>query len=52
MVTENSTAPFSVISRQQEVPEGPKVFKLFSRQPLSNDTLQRIFQDLTILAVR
>ena len=52
MVTENSTAPFSVVSRQREVPEGRKVFKLFSRQPLSNETLDGIFQDLTILAVR
>ena len=52
MVTENSTAPFSVVSRQQEVPKGRKVFKLFSRQPLSNETLEGIFQDLTILAVR
>ena len=52
MVAENSTAPFSVIGPQQKLPDGLKVFKLFSRQPLLNATLEAIFQDLEVLAER
>ncbi|CAL5225135.1 g7913 [Coccomyxa viridis] len=52
MVTENSTAPFSSIAPQRELPSGLKVYKLFSRQPLWSGTLQEIFQNLTVLEDR
>ena len=52
MVAENSTAPFSVIGPQCELAGGLKVFKLFSREPLSNATLGDIFQNLTVLTER
>ena len=52
MVAENSTAPFSVIGPQRELAGGLKVFKLFSREPLSNATLGDIFQNLTVLTER
>lgn len=52
MVTENSTAPFSVIGPQRKLPDGLIVFKLFSRQPLLKATLEAIFQDLEVLAER
>ncbi len=48
MVTENSTAPFSVIAPQRELPKGLKVYKLFSRKPLLSGTLEEIFQNLTV----
>ena len=52
MVSENSTAPFSVIAPQRELPNGLKVFKLFSSQPLWSGTLDDIFQNLTVLEDR
>ena len=52
MVAENSTAPFSVIGPQRQLAGGLKVFKLFSRAPLSSATLGDIFQNLTVLAER
>ena len=52
MVTENSTALFSVIGPQRALAGGLKVFKLFSRAPLSNATLGDIFQNLTVLTER
>ena len=52
MVAENSTAPFSVIGPQRALAGGLKVFKLFSREPLSNATLGDIFQNLTVLTER
>ena len=52
MVTENSTAPFSVIAPQRELPNGLKVFKLFSSQPLWSRTLESIFQNMTVLKDR
>ena len=52
MVTENSTAPFSVIAPQRELQNGLKVYKLFSSQPLWSGTLQEIFQNLTVLEDR
>ena len=52
MVAENSSAPFSVIGPQRALAGGLKVFKLFSRAPLSNPTLGDIFQNLTVLTER
>ena len=52
MVTENSTAPFSVIAPQRGLQDGLKVFKLFSSQPLWSGTLDDIFQNLTVLEDR
>ena len=52
MVTENSTAPFSVIAPQRELEGGLKVFKLFSRQPLRSGALEGIFHNLTVLEAR
>ena len=52
MVTENSTAPFSVIAPQRGLQDDLKVFKLFSSQPLWSGTLDDIFQNLTVLEDR
>ena len=52
MVTENSTAPFSVIAPQRKLKDGLKVFKLFSRQPLQSRALEQIFHNLTVLESR
>lgn len=52
MVSEDAPTPFSVIGPQKSLPNGMRIFKLFSRQPLANSTLHAIFGNLTLLASR
>ncbi len=52
MVTEDASTPFSVIGPQRRLQNGLVVYKLFSQAALTEDVLQRIFHNLTILAQR
>lgn len=52
MVTEDAQTPFSVIGPQKSLPDGLRIYKLFSRQPLEGTTLDAIFANLTVLADR
>ena len=52
MVTEDAKTPFSVIGPQKTLPNGLRIYKIFSRQPLEGAALDAIFANLTILADR
>ncbi|KAK9917016.1 hypothetical protein WJX75_010018 [Coccomyxa subellipsoidea] len=52
MVTEDAQTPFSVIGPQKSLPDGLRIYKLFSRQSLEGTTLDAIFANLTVLADR
>ena len=52
MVTEDALTPFSVIGPQRRLANGLVVHKLFSQAVLTEDVLQRIFLNLTVLAQR
>lgn len=52
MVSEDAQTPFSVIGPQKDLPNGLRIYKLFSKQPLASDTVAAIFANLTVLASR
>ncbi len=52
MVSEDAQTPFSVIGPQKDLPNGLRIYKLFSKQHLANATVAAIVANLTVLSSR